>query len=189
MLVRSFIALLLAVVTVAVPVIADKLVDSEPVLRLRLTDPLLDAAPRPLLRPRFDAAITAAPVTVPMPAVTVEDAGRVGRFAYVSTPHPNIVVAIGATDDHAELGRQIDRAMTNMAPGNTLYQTRHDSAPFIGFGLRAGEPDRGWAVDATFGAGLYNQSEAARLADWKVAEQASGYDAEARANVRLRYRF
>ena len=189
MLIRAFIALSLTVVTAAVPVIADKLVDAEPVLRLRLSDPLLDAAPRPVLRPRFNASVTRAPVTVPMPAISVEDAGRVGRFAFVSTPHPNVVVAVGATDDSAELGRQIDRAMMDMAPGHGFYQKRHDSAPFIGLGVRAGHTDRGWAMDATVGAGLFNGSEAARLSRLDASDQDATYKAATRANIRLRYRF
>lgn len=189
MLIRALIAVSLSLVTAAVPVIADKLVDSEPVLRLRLSDPLLDAAPKPLLRPRFNADVMTARAPVPMPAISLEDAGRIGKYAFVSTPHPNLVVAIGATEDSAELGRQIDRALIEMAPGNQLYQTRHDSAPFIGLGVRGGKPDRGWAMDATFGARLSNGSEAARVASWSAAEQTASFDAEARANIRLRYRF
>jgi len=189
MLIRALTVLSLAVVSAAIPVIADKLVDAEPVLRLRMSDPLLDAAPRPVLRPRFDAGVSTIPGTVPMPAVSLEDAGRVGKFAFVSTPHPNIVVAVGATDDSKEVGRQIDRAMMNMAPGKGLYQTRHDSAPFIGLGVRTGQSDRGWVMDATIGAGLFNASDAARLTEWSASDQAESYNIETRANVRLRYRF
>lgn len=186
---RALITVSVSLVTATLPVIADKLVDAEPVLRLRLSDPLLDAARKPVLRPRFNAGVTSARVTVPMPAISHEDAGRIGTYAFVSTPHPNVVVAIGTTEDSAEVGRQIDRALLDMAPGNQLYQTRHDSAPFIGLGLRAGKPDRGLAMDATVGAGLFNGSEAARLTRWSAAEQTASYEAEARANIRLRYRF
>ncbi len=189
MLRRAVIAVSLSLLVATVPVIADKLVDAEPVLRLRLSDPLLDAAPRPVLRPRFSANIITARATVPMPAISLEDAGRTGTYAFVSTPHPNVVVAVGATHDSAEIGRQIDRALLDMAPGNQLYQTRHDGAPFIGLGVRAGKPDRGWAMDATLGAGLFNASDAARLTRWSAAEQTASYETEARANIRLRYRF
>lgn len=186
---RIVFAFVLASVAMAAPVIASKIADSEPVLRLRLSDPLLDAAPKPFLRPRFSDSVTAAQPSVPMPAVTVERAGRVGKFAYISTPHPNILVAIGATADRSEIGRQIDRAIMDMAPDNRLYQTNQDSAPFIGLGLRAGERDRGWAVDATIGAGLLNMAEDGRLTDWRYGDAYTGYEAEARGNVRLRYRF
>jgi len=189
MLMRALIALALSIAATAAPVIADKLVDTEPVLRLRLNDPVIDAVSRPFLRPRFDPSTMAAPATVPMPAISIEDAGRVGKFAYVSTPHPNVIVAVGATDDSAELGRKIDRAMTNMASGNGLYQKRHDRAPFIGLGVRTGQQDRGWAMDATIGAGLLNTSDAARLSEWTAPEPSAVYTAETRANVRLRYRF
>jgi len=189
MLIKTLVALSLILAAATAPVIADKLVDAEPVLRLRLSDPLLDAAPKPVLRPRFTASVTTALVTVPTPAISLEDAGRVGKFAFVATPHPNIVVVIGTTDDSAELGRKIDRAMMNMAPGKGLYQTRHDSAPFVGVGFRTGQPDRGWAMDATIGAGLFNVSDAARLSDWSASDQVASYNAETRANVRLRYRF
>ncbi|MEL7541054.1 MAG: hypothetical protein AAGJ51_09145 [Pseudomonadota bacterium] len=128
-------------------------------------------------------------MAVPMPAVSVEKAGRVGQFAYISTPHPNVVVAVGATEDRSEIGRQIDRAIMDLAPENRLYETRQDSALFIGFGLRAGQRQRGWAFDATVGAGLINKAEAGRLTDWRYSESTTGYEPEARGNVRLRYRF
>jgi len=188
MLMRAFIALSLTLAATA-PVIASKGVDTEPVLRLRLNDPVLNAAPRPFLRPRFNPSAMAAPSPVPMPAISIEEAGRVGKFAFVSTPHPNFAVAIGATDDSAELGRQIDRAMTNMASESGLFQKRHDRAPFIGLGVRTGQQDRGWAMDATIGAGLFNASEAARLSQWKAPDETAGYAAETRANVQIRYRF
>lgn len=186
---RIVFACVLASVAMAAPVIASKIADSEPVLRLRLSDPLLDTAPKPFLRPRFSDNVTAATPSVPMPAVTIERAGRVGQFAYISTPHPNVVIAVGATEDRSELGRQIDRAIIEMTPENRLYQTRQDSAPFIGVGLRAGQRQRGWAVDATVGAGLLNTAEAGRLTDWQYGDPHTGYEPEARGNVRLRYRF
>ncbi len=189
MLMRALIALSLTLAATTAPVIASKRVDTEPVLRLRLNDPVLNAAPRPFLRPRFNPSTMAAPLPVQMPAISVEEAGRVGKFAFVSTPHPNLAVAIGATDDSAELGRQIDRAMTNTASGNGLYQKRHDRAPFVGLGVRTGRQDRGWAMDATIGAGLFSASEAARLSEWKAPNEAAGYAAETRANVQIRYRF
>ncbi|MEM7638980.1 MAG: hypothetical protein AAF269_07940 [Pseudomonadota bacterium] len=186
---RMGFAFVLACMAGAAPVLASKIAESEPVLRLRLSDPLLDAAPKPFLRPRFSDNVTAAPASVPMPAITVEKAGRVGNFAYISTPHPNLVVAIGATEDRSELGRQIDRAIIELTPENRLYPMQQDSAPFIGFGMRAGQRDRGWAVDATVGAGLLNAAEHGRLTDWGYADSPNGYEAEARGNVRVRYRF
>ena len=86
-------------------------VDDEPVLRLRLQDPSLDRVPAEQLRPRFDARVTRVSEPVPMPKVTVSDTGRVGKFAYLSTPHPNLVIAVGSTDDASEVGRQIDRTI------------------------------------------------------------------------------
>lgn len=186
---RTFVAISLVIVAAAMPVIADIRDETEPVLRLRLTDPLLDAAPGPILRPRLSDDVTFKPAPVPMPAVTLETVGRVGKFAYVSTPHPNVVVAVGATEDRSEVGRQIDRALMDMTPENRLYQKANDSMPFIGFGLRAGQRDRGWAVDATVGAGLVNAAESARLADWSYSEAVDRLETEARANVRLAYRF
>ena len=190
MLARLVFAFLLAGVAGVAPVIASKIADSEPVLRLRLNDPLLDVAPqKPVLRPRFSDGVSTSTPTVPMPAVTLEQAGRVGKFAFISTPHPNVVLAVGATEDRSEIGRQIDRAIMDMAPENRLYQTRQDSAPFIGIGVRAGQRQRGWAVDATLGAGLLNTAEAGRLTDWRYSDPSTGMEPEARGNVRLRYRF
>lgn len=189
MLIRAFAVLSLILAATTAPVIASKRADTEPVLRLRLNDPVLNAAPRPFLRPRFNPSAMTAPSAVSMPAISIEEAGRVGKFAYVSTPHPNVVIAVGATDDAAEVGRQIDRAITNMASGNGLYQKRHDRAPFIGLGVRTGQQDRGWAMNATIGAGLMNASDAARLSEWKAPDETAGYAAETRANVQIRYRF
>ena len=190
---RLCIVLSVAAATMTATVIADSSLDSEPVLRLRLSDPILDAAPRPTLiqrlRPRLNAEVAAQPASVPMPAVSVEDSGRVGKFAYISTPHPNMVVAIGATEDHTELGRQIDRAMLDMTSGANLYEHAHDSAPFVGLGFRAGAQDRGWAFDATIGAGVINASEDARLANWEYTGTEKRYETEGRANLRLRYKF
>lgn len=189
MLIRAFAALSLTLAATTAPVIASKGADREPVLRLRLNDPVLNAAPRPFLRPRFDPSTMAAPSAVPMPAISIEEAGRVGKFVYVSTPLRNVVVALGATDDSTEVGRQIDRAMTNMASGNGLYQKSPERAPFIGLGVRTGQQDRGWAMDATIGAGLFDTSDAARLSEWKTPDETAGYAAETRANIRVRYRF
>ena len=186
---RWFVALSLVFVAAAMPVIADIRDDAEPVLRLRLADPILDAAPKPFLRPRLSEDVTSKPAPVPMPVVTLEEVGRVGKMAYISTPHPNLVVAVGATENRSEIGRQIDRAIMDMTPQNSLYDMDQDSMPFIGFGLRAGTRDRGWAVDATIGAGLMNTAETARLAEWSYGGAPDTIETEARANVRLRYRF
>lgn len=188
---RLCIALSVAAATMTATVIADSSIDSEPVLRLRLADPILDAAPQPLiaqrLRPRLNFSVTTEPA--PMPAVSVEQAGRVGNFAYISTPHPNLVVAVGSTEDHSELGRQIDRAMLDMASGTRLYDQQHDKTPFVGVGFRTGSQNRGWAFDATVGAGLISAADDARLANWAFTETIDGYETEARANLRLRYSF
>jgi len=185
---RWFVALSLGVFAAAMPVIAD-IRDDEPVLRLRLTDPILDAAPKPFLRPRLSEDVTARSAPMPMPVVTLEEVGRVSKLAYISTPHPNLVVAVGATEDRSELGRQIDRAIMDMTPENSLYDMDQDSMPFIGFGLRAGQQRQGWAFDATVGAGLINEAETARLAEWSYSEASDRLEPEARAHVRLRYRF
>lgn len=189
MLARYLIALSMTIATLTVPVIADRAIDREPVLRLRLSDPILDALPKPFLRPRLSDNVTTPSESVPMPKMTFEDAGKVGKFAFIPTAHRNVVVAVGATDDRTEVGRQIDRAIMEMTPNDRLYQSRQDSAPFIGFGFRAGQSDRGWAFNATIGASMVTQSEAARLMISDEIETADGYDAEARANLRLRYRF
>lgn len=186
---RWFVALSLVSVAAVMPVIADIRDDHEPVLRLRLTDPVLDAAPKPFLRPRLSEDVTTRSAPMPMPVVTLEEVGRVSKLAYISTPHPNLVVAVGATEDRSELGRQIDRAIMDMTPENRLYEMDQDSMPFIGLGLRAGQQSQGWAVDATVGAGLVNTAETARLAEWSYSEAPDAFEPEARAHVRLRYRF
>lgn len=186
---KLWVALSVTVTTMAIPVIADRALDSEPVLRLRLSDPILDAAPKPFLRPRLSDNVTTLSKPLPVPEMTVEDSGRVGKFALIPTPHRNVVVAIGATDNRTELGRQIDRAIMEMTPHDRLYETREDAAPFIGFGLRAGRANRGWGFNATIGASLVTQAETARLASFDQVETIDGYETEARANLRLSYRF
>lgn len=170
-------------------VAANEAVDDEPVLRLRLQDPTLDRATRVTLRPRFDAGVTQVSEPVPMPKVSVSDAGRVGKFAYISTPHPNMVIAVGSTDDASEVGRQIDRAIFEMARGEMLFNRQSDSAPFIGVGVRSGPAKRGWSSEASVGMGVVNAPESSRLsAAYQNADLAT-YEAEARAHFRLRYTF
>ncbi|MEL6858652.1 MAG: hypothetical protein AAFO74_09715 [Pseudomonadota bacterium] len=189
MLLRT-IALCLGLATVtATSVMANHSPDAEPVLRLRLQDPVAVPTTLPMLRPRFDADETPRIATVPKPRVTFEDAGRVGKFAFVRTPHPNLVLAVGATDDHAELGRQIDRAIMFDQGSSGFYNQNHDSAPFIGIGLKTNSQDRRWSVDATIGAGLMAHQDHTRLSNAAFTDEAGAFETEARANLRLRLAF
>lgn len=184
------IALSLGLVTVtATTVVAGHSPDAEPVLRLRLQDPVAVPTTLPMLRPRFQADETPRIATVPVPRVTVEDAGRVGKFAFVRTPHPNLVIAVGAADDHAELGRQIDRAIMFDQRSSGFYDHNYDSAPFIGIGLKTNSPNRRWSVDATIGAGLMARQDHTRLSDVAFSDDADSFETEARANLRLRLAF
>ena len=161
--------------------------DSEPILRLRFQDPVF-AAVTPDLRPRFNPALTARPA--PMPTLKVVRAGRVGTFAQVATAHPNLMLAVGATEDRSEIGRQIDRAMLGAGSQGRLYEQHYDRAPFIGLGVRTHTAAaRGWSADMTIGAGLVGAAEPARLTDADITPPASRFDAQARANLRVRYRF
>ena len=179
----------LVLATMAGVVAANESVDDEPVLRLRLQDPLLERVSGVTLRPRFDAGVTQTSEPVPMPKVTVSDAGRVGKFAYISTPHPNMVVAVGSTDDASEVGRQIDRAIYETARGEMLFNRQTDSAPFIGVGVRSGPATRGWSTEATVGMGVVNAPENSRLTAAYQNAALATYEAEARAHFRLRYTF
>ncbi|MCR9270855.1 MAG: hypothetical protein NXH72_12765 [Hyphomonadaceae bacterium] len=169
--------------------LADSSDESEPVLRLRFQDPLPAPSMAPKLRPRFDANIATQPAPVPMPRVSLQEAGRVGKFAYVSTAHPNLVIAVGATEDPSELGRQIDRAMVGAAHSTPLFDHGQDSTPFIGLGVRTGAPRTGWSFDATIGAGLFDQAEDSRIYGAALARDRSDFETEARANLRLKYSF
>lgn len=168
---------------------ADIAVDDDPVLRLRLTDPLPPPDRSFKLRPRFDAAVTHRSDPVPMPTVNLSEQGAIGRFAFVSTVHPNLVIAVGATDDRSELGRQIDRAVIEMARGENLFNRQSDRAPFIGLGVRSGSPHSGWSADATIGAGFLNPPDPSRVTAGLAAPLADRMEAETRAHMRLRYRF
>ena len=173
----------------ATSVVASHGPDAEPVLRLRLQDPM--AQPRVLreLRPRFQPDNPPRIATVPMPRLTVEDAGRVGKFAFVRTAHPNVVLAVGATEDRAEIGRQIDRALMFDQGPSGFYDRGHDSAPFIGIGLKTNAANQRWSMDATIGAGLMAYHDRARLTDTAFAERTDSFGTEARANLRLRLAF
>ena len=164
-------------------------IDDEPVLRLRLQDPLIDRVPAKQLRPRFDARVTQVSEPVPMPKVSVSDTGRVGKFAYVSTPHPNLVIAVGSTDDASEVGRQIDRTIFEMTRGEMLFNRQSDSAPFLGVGIRSGSAKRGWSSEATMGMGVVNTPEGSRLSASFQNASSERYEADARAHFRLRYAF
>lgn len=170
-------------------VAAHEALDDEPVLRLRFQDKTPVREPAPVLRQRFDDGVTQVSQAVPTPKVSVSDAGRVGKFAYVSTPHPNMVVAIGATDDSSEVGRQIDRAIFEMTRGDRLFTRQSDSAPFLGLGVRSGSYQTGWAVEASMGLGVVNTPEASRLSTTFARETAQSYEADARAHLRLKYSF
>lgn len=174
----------------ATTVVANIAPDREPVLRLRLQDPLFVAGTSPKLRPRFSPTVTNWPVPVPVSAVQVRHADRIGTFAHVATAHPNLVVAVGAAEDRSEIGRQIDRALIGLNANSRLYQHQHDAVPFIGLGVRTvAASAQGWSADLTIGAGLVNAMEQTRLTNIPIAVQPSRFDAEARANLRLRYRF
>ena len=170
-------------------VAANTNLEDEPVLRLRFQDKTPVQSADLKLRPRFDAAITQVSEAVPTPKVSVSDAGRVGKFAYVSTPHPNMVVAVGATDDGSELGRQIDRAIMEMTRGEMLFNRQSDSAPFIGLGVRSGSPKTGWSAEASMGVGVVNAPDASRLSTGFADPAVAAYEADARAHFRLRYTF
>mgnify|MGYP001800269086 FL=1 len=170
-------------------VAANEAVDDEPVLRLRLQDPVIERVMSVTLRPRFDAGVTQVSEPVPMPKVSVSQAGRVGTFAYISTPHPNMVVAVGTTDDASEVGRQIDRAIYEMARGEMLFNRQSDSAPFIGVGVRSGPAKQGWSTEATVGMGVVNTPESSRLSAAYQSSALATYEAEARAHFKLRYTF
>lgn len=173
----------------AVSVAAQNAQDSEPVLRLRLQAPSAVERARPLLRPRFGVRTASNQVALPTPEIRMSDNGRVGTFALVSTPHPNVVIAVGAADDSSEVGRQIDRAILGLDASTDLYENMQDRAPFVGLGLQSGNANRGWSMDASIGAHLINQAEQARTFDAIALQNREGYEAEARANLRLRYKF
>lgn len=186
---RSLALLGLGIAASVTSVMADRAPDEDPVLRLRLEAP----GPAPALPVAFRgrmAVESAAPAPiVPMPDVNLADAGRVGTFAYLATPHPNFVVALGATEDRSELGRQADRAMMVNSFDQTFYDQQHDRTPFVGLGFRTAPDPRGWSMDASIGAGLVNTPEHSRLSDSIVTEQSARFEAEARANFRVRYSF
>lgn len=163
--------------------------DDEPVLRLRFQDKTPVKTPPVQLRPRFDAGITETSDPTPMPKVQLSQAGRVGSFAYVSTPHPNLVVAIGATNNVSEVGRQIDRAMTEMTRGDMLFKRQSDSSPFFGLGVRSGSPKQGWSAEATMGVGIHDTPEATRLSAEFTSAQTQAFETNAQAHFKLRYAF
>lgn len=183
---------LLAVLTVASTmgvVAANEYGEDEPVLRLRLQDPTAVRLDQLALRPRFESNITETTDAAPAPKISVSQAGRVGTFAYVPTPVPNVVVAVGATDDSSELGRQIDRAIVEMTRGDMLFTRQSDSAPFIGMGVRSGSARSGWSAEANMGVGMVNAPEASRLSGAFSDSATAAYEADARAHFRLRYTF
>lgn len=179
----------LSLVTAVTGVVAERVLDEDPVLRLRLTD----RTPAPVrmvkLRPRFDTNLTSGGQMVPMPKVRVQDSGPVGKFAFVSTPHPNLVVAVGSTEDRSEIGRQIDRAVIEMGGAKPLFDHARDRAPFIGVGVQTKIAKTGWSMDATVGANFINRAEQVRTFGALDLEQSAALEAKARANFRLRYRF
>lgn len=184
-----FLFLILAIASAGMAVVADITQDDEPVLRLRFQDPLATPTLNPVLRPRFNAEARSPSNAAPDPIVSVADAGRVGTFAFVSTPHPNLVFAVGAMDDRTEVGRQIDRAILGLGRESQLYNDQQDSAPFIGVGLRSSQRRTGWSIDATIGAGFTRGSDDARVLSSFSADQTQTLEAETRANLRLKYSF
>ena len=186
---KSLFILAISLILSVAGVIAQHGGDEEPVLRLRLQDQTPAPARHVMLRPRFDTAVTSPSQPVPMPKVRVHKPGPVGTFAFVSTAHPNLVLAIGSSEDRSELGRQIDRAIVNTGQRSQLYDHARDRAPFIGLGLQAGAAKTGWSMDATIGASLVDRAEPARVFGALDVQQTAALEAEARANFRLRYRF
>ena len=186
---KTLIALAISLALSITGVIAQHALDDEPVLRLRLQDQTPVPARRVALRPRFDAGVTTSSQPVPMPKVSVQEPGPVGTFAFVSTAHPNLVLAVGSSEDRSELGRQIDRAIVNSGRRSALYDNAYDRAPFIGVGLQTGSVKSGWSMDATVGASLVDRAEQARVFGALDIQQTAALEAEARANFRLRYRF
>lgn len=184
-----FLFLILAMASAGMAVVADIAQDDEPVLRLRFQDPLVTPTLNPVLRPRFDADVSSPSNAAPAPMVSVADAGRVGTFAFVSTPHPNLVFAIGAMEDRTEVGRQIDRAILGLGRESQLYDHTRDSAPFIGVGVRSNQRATGWSIDATIGAGFTRGSDDARVLSSFSVDQTQTLEAETRANLRLKYSF
>ena len=170
-------------------VLAQNADDDEPVLRLRLQDQTPVPVRQVALRRRFDAGVTTSSQAVPMPKVSVQEPGPVGTFAFVSTAHPNLVLAVGSSEDRSELGRQIDRAIVNTGRRGALYDHARDRAPFIGVGLQVGATNSGWSMDSTIGTSLVDQAEQARVFGALNVQQTAALEAEARANFRLRYRF
>lgn len=189
MLRSAFLLLVFVIVSAGITVIADIAPDGEPVLRLRLQDTLATSPLKPVLRPRIGSAATIPAESAQKALVSVADAGRIGTFAYVATPHPNLVFAVGAMEDRTEIGRQIDRAILGLGGENQLYNHTQDSAPFIGLGLRSTESSSGWSVDATIGAGFTRGSDDARLLSSFSANHSDAIETEARANLRLKYSF
>ena len=187
---RPVLFALIGVIGSAVAVIADAREESEPVLRLRFDDPVAPPATSFKLRPRLqlDVAVSlAAPQR--LVEVSLEDAGQVGKFAYISTPHPNVIVTMGAADDATEIGRQIDRAMSLNAGSQDMFARPYDRAPFVGVGLRTRAAPYGWSADATIGAGWVNRPDPSRLTNTNSNFYEDDAQAQARAHLRLRYRF
>ncbi|MEL6414383.1 MAG: hypothetical protein AAFQ15_05525 [Pseudomonadota bacterium] len=186
---KTLIVLGLSLILSITGVIAQNAVDDEPVLRLRLQDQTPVPTRRVALRPRFDAGVTVRSQPVPMPKVTAQNPGPVGTVAFISTAHPNLVLAVGSSEDRSELGRQIDRAIVNTGRGNAFYDHARDRAPFIGLGFQAGTRKVGWSMDAAIGASLVDRAEQARVFGALDVQQTAALEAEAQANFRLRYRF
>lgn len=189
MLRSAFLLLVLVIASAGTAVVADIAQDEDPVLRLRFADTLEVPALKPILRPRIGAIAASPAQPAQRPVVSLAEAGRVGTFAYVSTPHPNLVFAVGAMEDRTEVGRQIDRAILGSGGENQLFNQTQDSAPFIGLGVRSNHTTSGWSMDATIGAGFTRGAENARLLSSFSADQTEAFETEARANLRLKYTF
>lgn len=184
----ALLAILTATSTMGV-VAANEVGEEEPVLRLRLQDPTTARLDDLALRPRFESNISDTASDEPTQRIRVSEVGRVGTFAYVPTPVPNVVVTLGATDDASELGRQIDRAIIEMTRGDMLFTRQSDSAPFIGMGVRSGSARSGWSAEANMGVGMVNTPEASRLSGAFSETATAAYEADARAHFRVRYAF
>ena len=133
--------------------------------------------------------IAAAELAQPEATMRTSEAGRIGTFAYVPTPYPNMTIALGASDDSSELGRQMDRAIVEMTRSETLFTRQHDSAPFIGLGIHSGSTQTGWSADASAGVGVFNTPEPSRLSATAQRVSAAAYAADPCGHVRVRYVF
>lgn len=157
-------------------------------LRDRIAHPLTQAEAHIQLRPRLEKAISALQ-SASMPRLEVYDDGSVGRLAEIETPHPNLVLTVGAVHDTSELGRRIDRAIIQTPQDDPFFNNQGDRAPFIGIGLRRGATERGLSFGGSIGAAVMNEPDSSRLSVFHNDLLRDRYEVETRANLRVKYTF